>query len=196
MAVQLGPYSWERMIQAPLRVQERLIRATTALRNADIPYAIVGGNAVAIWVARVDPGAVRNTPDVNLLIHRADIHLALKAFESSELLLQGDSQECVFQDTRQGGKRDLLRLSIAVERNRPDELLPNPDVTESVDALDGLRVIEIDALVRMKLVGFRNKDQMHLLDLIDVGLVDNSWLERVPPALAPRLQQLLDNPNG
>jgi len=151
---------------------------------------------VAIWVARVDPGAVRNTPDVNLLIHRADLHLALKAFESSELLLQGDSQECVFQDTRQGGKRDLLRLSIAVERNRPDELLPNPDVTESVDALDGLRVIEIDALVRMKLVGFRNKDQMHLLDLIDVGLVDNSWLERVPPALAPRLQQLLNDPNG
>jgi len=196
MAVQLGPFSWERMIRAPLRVQERLIRATTALRNADIPYAIVGGNAVAIWVARVDPGAVRNTPDVNLLIHRADLHLALKAFESSELLLQGDSQECVFQDTRQGGKRDLLRLSIAVERNRPDELLPNPDVTESVDALDGLRVIEIDALVRMKLVGFRNKDQMHLLDLIDVGLVDNSWLERVPPALAPRLQQLLNDPNG
>ncbi len=53
-----------------------------------------------------------------------------------------------------------------------------------------------EALVRMKLTAYRRKDQMHLLDMIDVELVDESWCGRLPPALAVRLKELLDNPNG
>ena len=37
---------------------------------------------------------------------------------------------------------------------------------------------------------------MHLRDLIGVGLVDRAWLDRVPPVLRPRLQELLDTPEG
>jgi hypothetical protein len=48
----------------------------------------------------------------------------------------------------------------------------------------------------MKLTSFRDKDRVHLRDLMDVGLVDASWLERVPATLRPRLQELLDNPEG
>jgi hypothetical protein len=48
----------------------------------------------------------------------------------------------------------------------------------------------------MKLNSFRLKDQVHLLDMIGVGLVDQTWPARLPAALASRLQQLLDNPNG
>jgi len=51
-------------------------------------------------------------------------------------------------------------------------------------------------LVRMKLTSFRDKDRVHLRDLMEVGLVDESWLDRVPSQLRPRLQQLLDNPEG
>jgi hypothetical protein len=47
-----------------------------------------------------------------------------------------------------------------------------------------------------KLTAFRRKDQVHLLDLIGVGLVDDSWPARYPPELAARLQSLLDNPEG
>jgi hypothetical protein len=43
---------------------------------------------------------------------------------------------------------------------------------------------------------FRDKDRMHLRDLIDVGLVNSGWCARLPAALAARLQQLLDNPEG
>jgi|GEM_PF-3984795 len=38
--------------------------------------------------------------------------------------------------------------------------------------------------------------QQHLRDLIDVDLIDESWTKRLPPSLAERLQQLLDNPDG
>jgi hypothetical protein len=48
----------------------------------------------------------------------------------------------------------------------------------------------------MKLTSFRDKDRMHLRDLIEVELVDESWLERLPPELALRLKELLDSPQG
>jgi hypothetical protein len=48
----------------------------------------------------------------------------------------------------------------------------------------------------MKLTAFRTKDRMHLLDMIDVELVDESWCGRLPAELAARLKELIDNPNG
>src|SRR5437667_9819396 len=66
------PVGWERALMAAEKVKERLRRASKALDGAGVPYAVVGGNAVAEWVARVDEDAVRNTKDVDLLIRRAD----------------------------------------------------------------------------------------------------------------------------
>jgi hypothetical protein len=37
---------------------------------------------------------------------------------------------------------------------------------------------------------------MHLLDMIGVGLIDDTWPARFPAELAERLQQLLDDPDG
>ena len=48
----------------------------------------------------------------------------------------------------------------------------------------------------MKLTSFRDKDRMHLRDMLDVGLVDGTWISRLEPELAGRLQQLLDSPEG
>jgi hypothetical protein len=53
-----------------------------------------------------------------------------------------------------------------------------------------------EALVRMKLTSFRDKDRTHLRDLIEVGLVDASWVSRLPSELGARLRHLLDNPEG
>src|SRR3974390_1056921 len=73
MTASIGPFSLERMVRAVERVRERLLRATAALEQASIPYAVVGGNAVAAWVTRVDEAAVRNTQDVDILIRRQDL---------------------------------------------------------------------------------------------------------------------------
>ena len=66
----LKDFSWERMIAAVDAVRERACRATDALSEAGIPHAVIGDNAVAAWVARVDAEAVRNTKDVDLLVRR------------------------------------------------------------------------------------------------------------------------------
>ena len=92
----------------------------------------------------------------------------------------------------------LRRFSLAWrlrEKVRPEEPVVNPDVTESEQA-DHYRVLSLEALVRIKLTAFRDKDRVHLRDLIDVGLVDETWVKKVPAALRSRLQQLLDNPEG
>ena len=48
----------------------------------------------------------------------------------------------------------------------------------------------------MKLTAYRDKDRTHLRDMIDVGLIDVSTLDRVPAELRPRLDHLLANPEG
>jgi hypothetical protein len=32
--------------------------------------------------------------------------------------------------------------------------------------------------------------------MLDVGLIDSSWVSRFPPELAARLQEILDTPEG
>ena len=76
MAVPLGSFVLDRMVRAVEMVRERLLRAAGALESAGVPHAVVGGNAVAAWVARVDEAAVRNTPDVDILIRRNDLDAA------------------------------------------------------------------------------------------------------------------------
>ena len=45
-------------------------------KSGNLPYAVVGGNAVAAWVSRVDQAAVRNTQDVDIVLRRADLAAA------------------------------------------------------------------------------------------------------------------------
>jgi hypothetical protein len=83
--VLLGPFSLERAVSAVEKVRERLLRATAALENADLDYAVAGGNAVAAWVTRVDEAAVRNTRDVDILLRRTDLNAAKTALENAGL---------------------------------------------------------------------------------------------------------------
>src|SRR5436853_5853193 len=71
----------DRMERAVAKVRERLLRATAALNQVGVPYAVVGGNAVASWVATVDEGAVRNTRDIDLLVRRSDLTVITTALE-------------------------------------------------------------------------------------------------------------------
>jgi hypothetical protein len=47
-----------RIVRAEERVQLRLIRVSGLLAKAKIPYAVIGGHAVAAWVATKDESLV------------------------------------------------------------------------------------------------------------------------------------------
>ena len=189
-AVALKAFSWERMIGAVEDVRKRACRAVDALQRAGIPCAVVGGQAVAAWVARVDREAVRNTKDVDLLIRRQDLAGVIGALESVGFVHQSVLGVDVFLDGPQGSIRSAVHVVFAGERVLPDNALPTPNVTESEPGPE-FRVATLDALVRMKLTSFRLKDKVHLLDLLDVGLVDAGWSVRLPPELAVRLTELI-----
>lgn len=195
MSVALGPFSLQRMVRSVEKVRERMLRAAKALEQAGIPYAVVGGNAVAAWVTRVDEAAVRNTQDVDVLIRRSDLEAAKIALHSVGFIYRHVASTDRFLDGPQAKARDAVHIIFAGEKVRADEPTANPDVTES-EAAESFRVISLDALVRIKLTAFRDKDRVHLRDLIDVGLIDETWRPRFPAPLAERLQQLLDSPNG
>jgi hypothetical protein len=107
---------WERALLAAEKVKERLRRATHALDAAGVPYAVVGGNAVAEWVARVDEGAVRNTRDVNLLVRRTDVPAVRAALEAAGFVYQQLLNVETFLDGPQGSPRGGVRLLYAGEK--------------------------------------------------------------------------------
>jgi hypothetical protein len=195
MSVALGPFSLQRMVRAVEKVRERLLRASKALQDAGIPYAVVGGNAVAAWVTRVDEAAVRNTQDVDILIRRSDLDGAKVALEKVGFVYRHAASLDMFLDGPQAKARDAVHIVFAGEKVRPDEATANPDVTESEPA-EAYQILSLEALVRVKLTAYRDKDRVHLRDLLDVGLIDGTWCQRFPQPLAERLQQLIDTPNG
>ena len=73
--------------------------------------------------------------------------------------------------------------------------MPAADVDES-ESTGQFRVLALEALVRMKLTSFRDKDRVHLRDMIGIGLIDTTWPDRFQTELSNRLQILLDDPNG
>lgn len=189
------------MIRAVEKVRQRLLRAAIALRAAGVPYAVAGGNAVAAWVSRIDEAAVRNTRDVNILLRRADLDAAKAALAGAGFVhrrvasLGQPGGRDVFLDGPKASVRDALHIIFAGEKVHEHNALPAPDVSESEEA-DAFRLIALEALVRMKLTAFRDKDRTHLRDLLELGLIDVTWLDRVPPELRSRLEELIRHPEG
>jgi len=190
----IGEVSLERMVRAVEKVRIRLLRAASALEQAKVPYAVVGGNAVAAWVARVDESAVRNTQDVDILLRRGDLETAKNVLAAAGFVYLHVKGVDMFLDGPEAKARDAVHVVFSGERVRPEYLLPVPDVTDAEQTPE-FRLLNLEPLVRMKLTSFRRKDQVHVLDLAEVGLVDASWVNRLPPELSERLRELLDSPD-
>lgn len=198
----LGPVSWENMSQGIEKVKDRLRRATTVLNDADIEYAVIGGNAVAAWVSKVDDSIVRNTRDVDILVRRDDLTAITSAMNRAGFIhksvsnLGGKGRIEKFLDGPRAKARDAIHLIFANERVTAESLEPSPDVTEIDNETGEFRLLALLALITMKLTSYRDKDKVHLRDMIEIGQLDESWLDRVPASLRERLQTLLDDPDG
>jgi anti-anti-sigma factor len=188
-AAALKAYSWEPMIAAVAAARDRAARASAALQQAGIAHVVAGGHAVAAWVAQVDPAAVPNPKDVELLVCRRDWPRVLEVLPAAGFVHQLRAGAHRFLDGPGGSARSALRIVFAGEKARPDDLLPAPEVTET-EAGPDFPVLPLEALVRMQLSSFGLKDKVHLLALLEAGLIDDSWRCRLAPELAARLEEL------
>jgi hypothetical protein len=191
----LPPVSLDRMVRAVEKVKQRLLRACAVLNQAKIPFAVVGGNAVAAWVSRVDEAAVRNTQDVDILVRREDFDEIKLAFEEAGFVYGKTMNVDFFLDEPDGKVRDAIHILFANEKVKQHDVVPTPDVLDA-DLSGEFPIVKLQSLVRMKLTSFRRKDQVHLLDMIGIDLIDATWPSRFEAELGQRLQQLLDDPDG
>jgi hypothetical protein len=175
----------KRMVRAVERVRDRMHRAANALEGAGIPYAVIGGNAVAAHVGRVDESAVRNTPDVDILLRRTDLDAAKSALASAGFVYRHVKGIDMFLDGPKAKARDAVRIIFAGEKVRCVDVVPAPEIGDSESSFS-YRVVALGSLVKMKLTSLRDKDRTHLRDMIEVGLVDAAWLIRLPDELAWR----------
>jgi hypothetical protein len=185
----------DRMERAVAKVRERLLRATAALNHARVSYAVVGGNAVASWVATIDEGAIRNTRDINFLVRRGDLPTITAALEQAGFVRDELLDVVMFRDGAEGKPSEAVHLVFAGEKIRPDHLLPAPEI-QTVNDPANFPVIALESLILMKLMSNRRKDQVHVQDMIGVGLIDQSWLTKLPPELAARLKHIMDTPDA
>ena len=190
-----GHALWERIERAVENVKDRMRRVTETLENAGVAYAIIGGNAVQMWVAQVDESVVRNTRGVDIALNREDLPAAITALQAAGFIFRQAAGDSMFLDGPGAKARDAVHVVFAGEKVREAYPEAVPSI-EQVQRIKNVRTLPLESLVRMKLTSYRRKDQVHLLDMLSVGLIDETWLERLSPVLRARLQTLIDDPDG
>jgi hypothetical protein len=133
--------------------------------------------------------------DVDILLRRDDLPRAIEALTAAGFVYRHSAGIDRFLDGPTAKARDAVHIVFAGEKVRQEYQQSAPDVEQS-KSTGTFRVLDLDALLRMKLTSFRDKDRVHIRDLIEVGLVDERSLEGLPEELAARLRELLENPEG
>lgn len=190
-----GDALWERIERAVETVKNRLRRVVRALNGANIPYAVIGGNAVQHWVAQVDESVVRNTRDVDIILNESDLERAIPVLEAEGFIYRRVARVTMFLDGPEAKARDAVHVIFAGQKVREEYLEPVPNIDQYA-LMDDARTLPLESLVKMKLTSYRRKDQVHLLDMISIHLIDETWPSRYSPELGARLKELLDDPEG
>src|SRR5687768_13205653 len=132
MEPQLPPDFVDRMFRAVEKVDERLRRAMEALTSSSVIAAVIGAKAVAYWVGLADEGAIRNTPNVDLLIDRSDAVRAQTALGAAGFVRDGSSDRpMVFLDGPDGKVRQAVRVWFSGDTPAPG-VEPLPDLMYSL----------------------------------------------------------------
>lgn len=173
------------------KVTERLENVSRVLGEAGVPFALVGGQAVAIWVASKEPAAVRTTKDVDILLRREDLPRARAAALKIDLDYFEVLGVGMFLERGDPNPRQAVHLIWAGEKVRPENAHPAPTIDKQEMLEPGKPVVSLPALVAMKLLANRDQDRVHLRDLIEVGLVSRDLLKNLPADLAASLEILL-----
>ena len=154
--------------------------------SAGLEYRVVGGVATYLYVEEVEPDAGRLTKDVDIVVRRADLEKIAEAAASFGLRLRHVAGVDMLVRPDQPSARRAIHLVFAGEKVRPEDPEPIPELG-TARRIRELRLIPLASLVRMKLTSFRAKDEAHLKDLDEAGLITPEVEAGLPPFLAERL---------
>ena len=182
----------EWQVEAVNHVDRMLKTVTAALDAAEVPYAVIGGNAVATWVATRDVGAIRATKDVDLLLTRNDLDRAEEALTPLGFIRDEVLGIPVFMESSHPLPSQGVHIILANEKVRATALYSAPGVDAVQRSASGYLVLSLESLVAMKLDANRRVDQVHMEDMLRVGLIDAELAKNLPADLLDRLRYVRD----
>jgi len=157
--------------------------------SAGLEYRVIGGLAAYIYVEEVEPDAGRLTKDIDIAVRRDDLERIAKAAEPFGLRHRHVAGVDMLVQADQPSARRAIHLVFTGEKVRPEYHEPTPELGPCRQ-VRGLRLIPLADLVRMKLTSFRAKDEAHLKDLDEAGLITRDVEAGLSPVLAERLAQV------
>ncbi|MGA2590997.1 MAG: hypothetical protein ABSH32_13845 [Bryobacteraceae bacterium] len=157
--------------------------------SAGLEYRVVGGLATYLYVEEREPDAGRLTRDVDIAVRREDLTRIAKAAVPFGLQYRHVAGVDMLVQAGKPSARRAVHLVFAGEKVRPGDPQPTPDLGQ-YRRLRGLRVTPLADLVRMKLTSFRAKDEAHLKDMDEAGLITPEVEGGLSPELGERLSRV------
>jgi hypothetical protein len=140
-------------------------------------------------VEEAEPDAGRLTKDIDIAVRREDLERIAAAAAPFGFEHRHTAGIDMLVRAGQPSVRRAVHLIFAGEKVRPDYPEPVPQLGPPRQ-IGNLRLIPLPDLVRMKLTSFRAKDEAHLKDLDEAGLITPEVEAGLPPVLAERLARV------
>lgn len=157
-----------------------------AFSSAGLEYRVIGGLATYLYVEEREPDAGRLTKDIDIVVRREDLAAIAKAVEPFGLQYRHVAGVDMLLQAGQPSARRAVHMIFTGEKVR-EEYTEAVPALGSPRVLHGVRLTPVGNLVRMKLTSFRLKDQMHLKDLDDAGIITPQIFNGLSPLHRERL---------
>lgn len=172
------------------RLQDVASRLAEAMGSADIPYRVIGGYAVFVYVDRIDPLKARLTADLDVAVDRADLSRIAKAAEAFGFKFRHTAGIDMLVDAVEPRARSAVHMIFVREKVRPEYVEAVPGFSEPTRTEQGVMLAPVADLVRMKLTSFRLKDKVHVQDMDSVGLITAEIEASLSDILRARLKEV------
>jgi hypothetical protein len=157
---------------------------------AGLEYRLVGGLAVYLYVESREADSGRITKDIDIAVRREDLDRIAEAARPFGYELRHVAGIDMLVNSSKPSARTAVHLIFFGEKVKQEAFAPTPDLG-GCEQLHGLRLIPLEDLVTMKLTSFRFKDQAHLKDLEQAGLLSSELKNKLPVNLRERLEIVL-----
>ena len=167
-------------------------RIAVPLAAEKIPYELIGGGAVMVQVQRVEPSAVRNTKDLDIMIHRTDLERIKEVASAHGFTFRHVASVDMLLPPGETKALNAVHLIFSGEKVRNSQIVPNPPIRPEHVTVHGVEVavIPVFDLVQMKLSNNRDIDRVHVRDLDSVGLITPAMEGLLPASLRERLDEI------
>jgi hypothetical protein len=161
-------------------------RVEAAFAAAGLEYRMIGGLAVYLYMEEAEPDAGRLTRDIDIAVRRQDLDRIAQAVKPFGMQYRHVAGVDMLVQAGESSARRAVHLIFTGEKVKASY----PELAPAIGpcrTLQGIRLIPLADLVRMKLTSFRSKDETHLKDLDEAGLITPEMEAGLSEVLQARL---------